>query len=82
MKRFFDAARTFTGTTEAEFATQLYAPELQPPQLVIRTGGERRLSNYLLWHIADSQLVFRDELWPEFGREEFVEALGEWRAAI
>jgi undecaprenyl diphosphate synthase len=70
-----DAARTFTGTTEAEFTRHLYAPELRPPQVVIRTGGERRISNYLLWHIADSQLIFRDELWPDFTREAFVDAL-------
>ncbi|ADB50392.1 polyprenyl diphosphate synthase [Conexibacter woesei] len=70
-----DAARSFTGTTEAEFAAQLYAPELRPPEVVIRTGGERRISNYLIWHIATSQLVFRDELWPDFTREALLDAL-------
>lgn len=70
-----DAARTFTGTTEAEFATHLYAPELEPPEIVIRTGGEQRLSNYLLGQIADSALVFRDELWPDFGRGAFLDSL-------
>lgn len=70
-----DAARAFTGTTEAEFARHLYAPELDPPQLVIRTGGERRISNYLLWQIAEAQLVFRDELWPDFTRDAFRNAL-------
>jgi len=70
-----DAARNFTGTTEEEFARFLYAPELRPPEIVIRTGGEQRLSNYLLWHIADARLVFRDELWPDFTREVFIKAL-------
>lgn len=74
-----DAARTFTGTTEADFAAHLYAPELRPPKVVIRTGGERRISNYLIWHIASSQLVFRDELWPDFTREALLDALAACR---
>lgn len=72
-----DAARGFDGTTEEEFARCLYAPELRPPEVVIRTGGEQRISNYLLWHVADSRLVFRDELWPDFTREAFLDALGD-----
>lgn len=75
-----DAARRFSGRTEEEFAQLLYAPDLLPPDLVIRTGGEQRISNYLLWHIAKSQLVFRDELWPDFGEREFLDALEAWRA--
>ncbi len=71
-----DAARTFTGTTEEEFARHLYAPEMHDPDLIIRTSGERRLSNYLLWQSAYSELVFREELWPDFDRAAFGEALG------
>jgi undecaprenyl diphosphate synthase len=70
-----DAAQGFTGTTEEEFARRLYAPELRAPEVVIRTGGEQRLSNYLLWHVTRSRLVFCDELWPDFTREVFIEAL-------
>jgi undecaprenyl diphosphate synthase len=75
-----DAARNFTGTTEEEFRAQLYAPEMHDPDLIIRTSGEQRLSNYLLWQSAYSELVFRDELWPDFTREAFAESLAEFEA--
>ncbi|MGH2914076.1 MAG: polyprenyl diphosphate synthase [Solirubrobacteraceae bacterium] len=75
-----DAARTFTGSTEAQFRAHLYAPDMHDPDLVIRTSGERRLSNYLLWQAAYSELVFRDELWPDFSREAFEQSLGEFGA--
>src|ERR1700730_14339689 len=64
-----DAARRFSGSTEEEFRNCLYAPEMHDPDLIIRTSGERRLSNYLLWQSAYSELVFRDELWPDFTRK-------------
>ncbi len=73
-----DAARTFTGTTEAEFREHLYAPDMHDPDVVIRTSGERRLSNYLLWQAAYSEFVFRDELWPDFSRQAFEESLNEF----
>jgi undecaprenyl diphosphate synthase len=73
-----DAARSFQGSTEEEFRNHLYAPEMHDPDLLIRTSGERRLSNYLLWQCAYSELVFRDELWPDFGREAFEQSLAEF----
>jgi undecaprenyl diphosphate synthase len=73
-----DAARRFTGTTEEEFRACLYAPEMHDPDLIIRTSGERRLSNYLLWQSAYSELVFRDELWPDFTREALEQSLAEF----
>jgi undecaprenyl diphosphate synthase len=73
-----DAARNFTGETEADFAACLYAPEMHDPDLIIRTSGERRLSNYLLWQGAYSELVFRDELWPDFDRAAFEASLEEF----
>ena len=73
-----DAARSFDGTTEEEFRHHLYAPDMHDPDLVIRTSGEQRLSNYLLWQSAYSELVFRDELWPDFGREAFEASLAEF----
>jgi undecaprenyl diphosphate synthase len=73
-----DAARRFTGSTEEEFRACLYAPEMHDPDLIIRTSGERRLSNYLLWQSAYSELVFRDELWPDFTREALEESLAEY----
>ncbi|MFN8131491.1 MAG: polyprenyl diphosphate synthase [Solirubrobacteraceae bacterium] len=75
-----DAARTFTGTTEDEFRQHLYAPDMHDPDLIIRTSGEQRLSNYLLWQAAYSELVFRDELWPDYSREAFAATLGEFEA--
>jgi undecaprenyl diphosphate synthase len=73
-----DAARRFTGSTEAEFRACLYAPEMHDPDLIIRTSGERRLSNYLLWQSAYSELIFRDELWPDFTREALEQSLAEF----
>lgn len=75
-----DAARTFTGTTESEFAAHLYAPDMHDPDLIIRTSGEQRMSNYLLWQAAYSELAFREELWPDFSREAFKQTLDEFGA--
>ena len=73
-----DAARTFSGDTEEEFRDHLYAPDMHDPDLLIRTSGEQRISNYLLWQCAYSEFVFRDELWPEFSGEAFEGALDEY----
>jgi undecaprenyl diphosphate synthase len=51
---------------------------MHDPDLIIRTSGERRLSNYLLWQSAYSELVFREELWPDFGREALEQSLAEY----
>jgi undecaprenyl diphosphate synthase len=75
-----DAARRLSGDTEEAFRTCLYAPEMHDPDLIIRTGGERRLSNFLLWQAAYSELVFTDELWPDFGRGDLELALTEFSA--
>ena len=75
-----DAARSFHGATEEEFRSHLYAPEMHDPDLLIRTSGEQRLSNYLLWQCAYSELVFREELWPDFGRDAFLACLQEFEA--
>ena len=75
-----DAAREFGGGSEEDFRRHLYAPEMHDPDLLIRTSGERRISNYLLWQCAYSELVFRDELWPDFGRAELEECLAEFEA--
>jgi undecaprenyl diphosphate synthase len=73
-----DAARCFRGGSEQDFRELLYAPEMADPELVIRTGGERRLSNYLLWQAAYSELVFRDELWPDFNRAALEHSLSQY----
>jgi undecaprenyl diphosphate synthase len=73
-----DAARSFEGDSESEFRAHLYAPEMNDPDLLIRTSGEQRLSNFLLWQCAYAELVFRDELWPDFGRDAFESSLEEY----
>jgi undecaprenyl diphosphate synthase len=73
-----DAARKFQGESEEEFGRLLYAPEMHDPDLLIRTSGEQRLSNYLLWQCAYSELVFRDELWPDFDRAALEASLREY----
>ena len=73
-----DAAERYGGGGEEEFHGLLYAPEMHDPDLLIRTSGEQRISNYLLWQCAYSEFVFRDELWPDFSREAFEAALAEY----
>jgi undecaprenyl diphosphate synthase len=73
-----DAARNFQGESEEEFRQRLYAPEMHDPDIIIRTSGERRLSNYLLWQGAYSELIFREELWPDFTRAALEECLEEF----
>jgi len=75
-----DAARGFTGTTEAEFAERLYAPDMHDPDLLIRTSGEQRTSNFLPWQCAYSELVFTPALWPDFSRADLEAALQEYEA--
>jgi undecaprenyl diphosphate synthase len=60
---------------EKVFAANLYAPDIPDPDLMIRTSGEYRISNFLLWELSYSELWFTDTLWPDFGREDFKQAL-------
>jgi undecaprenyl diphosphate synthase len=75
-----DAARGFQGSSEEEFRARLYAPDMHDPDLLIRTSGELRTSNFLLWQCAYSELVFRDELWPDFDRAAFESSLATYEA--
>ena len=63
---------------EETFARALYEPELPDPDLLIRTGGDRRISNFLLWQLAYAELVFVDTLWPDFGERQLREALAAY----
>jgi len=65
--------------SESVFRGYLYSPEIPDPDLVIRTSGEQRISNFLLWQMAYSELVFSDVLWPDFGRADFASALREYQ---
>jgi undecaprenyl diphosphate synthase len=73
-----DAARRFDGGDEHDFAKLLYAPEMNDPDILIRTSGERRLSNYLLWQSAYSELVFSETLWPDFTKADLAAAIEEY----
>jgi undecaprenyl diphosphate synthase len=64
--------------TEAALAERLSAPELPDPDLLIRTSGEERISNFLLWQLAYSELVFTETLWPDFGEADLRAALDEF----
>ena len=64
--------------SEADIAARLYAPELPDPDLVIRTSGEQRISNFLLWQSAYAELVFDETLWPDFGEERLRAAVEEY----
>jgi undecaprenyl diphosphate synthase len=75
-----DAAERYSGGGEEAFASHLYAPEMTDPDVLIRTSGERRLSNYLLWQSAYSELVFSDKLWPDFEKDDLAAALDEYTA--
>jgi undecaprenyl diphosphate synthase len=75
-----DAAARYEGGGEDAFRALLYAPDMHDPDLIIRTSGEQRLSNYLLWQSAYSELYFTDVLWPDFSRAELEAALAEYEA--
>jgi len=61
--------------TEEEFSKYLWAGDFPEPELIIRTGGQKRLSNFLLWKAAYSELYFTDTYWPDFSKEEFLSAI-------
>jgi undecaprenyl diphosphate synthase len=67
---------------ERTIARHLYAPDMPDPDLLVRTSGEYRISNYLLWELAYSELVFTDVLWPDFRREHLFEAIREFQGRI
>jgi len=75
-----DAAARYSGGGEEEFGRLMYAPDMTDPDLVIRTSGEIRLSNFLLWQSAYSELVFSDVLWPDFDMPDLEAALEEFES--
>lgn len=84
-REIVDAARSLINggvaaddITEEELARHLYAPEIPPLDLIIRTSGEQRLSNFMLWRAAYSEFIFRDEQWPDFSASALDECLLEY----
>ncbi len=80
-----DAARKIakegkTDVTEEEFRNYLYIPEMPEPDLLIRTSGEKRISNFMLWELAYTELFFTETLWPDFDEEDFAQALYEYQS--
>lgn len=73
-----DAAAKYQGEGEESFAKLLYAPDMHDPDLVVRTSGEHRLSNFLLWQSAYSELHFCDVLWPDFSEQDLVAAMDDY----
>lgn len=66
------------GSAEFDLRRYLYAPDMHDPQLLIRTSGEQRISNFLLWQCAYSELYFSDKLWPDFDADDLAAALREF----
>ena len=77
-RRLIEAGVPAAAIDEDVLAAQLYAPDLPDPDLLIRTSGELRLSNFLLWQLAYAELVFVDTLWPDFGGDELRRALADY----
>jgi undecaprenyl diphosphate synthase len=75
VKRLLANGTSAEALDEQAFSRHLYAPELPDPDLLIRTSGELRISNFLLWQLAYAELVFVDTLWPDFGEDQLREAL-------
>ena len=65
---------------EKTFAAYLYAPDVPDPDLLIRTGGESRVSNFLLWQIAYTEIYTTDRMWPDFREDQFVDALVDYQS--
>jgi len=78
-RRITDASMPSDNVDELVFAQYLYTAGIPDPDLLIRTGGESRLSNFLLWQAAYSELYFTPVLWPDFGHEDVEEALSEYK---
>jgi len=63
---------------EKLFASHLYTGEIPEPDLIIRTSGEQRLSNFMLWQAAYAEFIFQDVFWPDFSRKQLCDAIDEY----
>jgi undecaprenyl diphosphate synthase len=78
VRRVLESGADPADVDENLLAANLYAPELPDPDLLIRTSGELRLSNFLLWQLAYAELVFVETLWPDFGEDDLRRALADY----
>ncbi len=72
------ASKRVTPVTEEEFSAQLYTANYPDPDLLIRTSGEMRLSNFLLWQMSYAEIYVTKKLWPDFSREDFLDAVHDF----
>ena len=79
VRRIVDKGTPADKINEKTIARELYDPEMPNPDLMIRTSGEYRISNFLLWELAYSELLFTDTPWPEFGRDALIAAIHEYQ---
>ncbi len=79
VRRLVDDGVPAARVSEKQLRARLYHPDMPDPDLVIRTSGEYRISNFLLWELAYSELVFSEVLWPDFRREHLFEAIAEFQ---
>lgn len=83
MKKLFNDINeekfTLDDVDEAVFSTYLYTGGLPEPDLLIRSGGEKRLSNFLLWQLAYTEFYFTDVLWPDFTKDDFLQAINDYK---
>jgi undecaprenyl diphosphate synthase len=79
VKSLIEAGTPAGKVTETRLRDHLYAPDMPEPDLVVRTSGEYRISNFMLWELAYSELVFTDVLWPDFRREHLFDAIREYQ---
>ena len=80
VKQLIDAGVAASDVSEETISKYLYDAQMPDPDVVVRTSGEQRISNFLLWELAYSELVFTDVLWPDFGREDLRDAVREYQA--
>ncbi len=79
LERYSESPFDISSLAEKDFADCLYTAGMPDPELLIRTSGEQRISNFLLWQISYSELYFTDTLWPDFGAEQFYEAIVDFQ---
>lgn len=78
IKKMAKEKQDFCKLTTDDFRKYLYDPEIPDPDLLIRTAGEKRISNYLLWQSAYAEFYFTDTLWPDFGKKELLTAIKDY----